>query len=305
MPVWLPHFPRFQGGYHCRTREKCHSITTRQWNQRYLNYLNSWTMDATGVSINTDWHFHTDMEQNRFIKAVYESEPGKLNYILGEGKGDPLLMIHGLGSDLLNYVYLARLLPAKLVIPDLLEFGMSDKPDDFSYSILDQSRTLLGLMDELGINHFNVLGHSAGGAIALGIAYLSPERIGKVITGEPNLLQLHPSPSSISGRAVGISESEYVSGFETIFHDLLFPEGNSLSDMHYAGSLRMSSPRAMYRTSLALSSMREFDAWKEFTMRSSLVMVGEHSVVAGNRSVTMERVLSSGVLLEVNCTFRT
>lgn len=54
----------------------------------------------------------------------------------------------------------------RVVVHDHLGFGLSDKPRDYSYSLLEQAEQALGLWRTLGIEHAHVLAHDYGTSIA-------------------------------------------------------------------------------------------------------------------------------------------
>src|SRR5262245_66312721 len=65
------------------------------------------------------------------------------------GRGDPILLIHGLGANTYSWRYLApRLARTHHVLSvDLKGFGRSDKPIDAAYGVLDQARLLETLLE--------------------------------------------------------------------------------------------------------------------------------------------------------------
>jgi len=64
---------------------------------------------------------------------------------------------------------------------DLYGFGFSDKNDSADYIIEAQARRVMAMMDALGVETFDLMGHSMGGAIALLLTAEHPERVRKVI----------------------------------------------------------------------------------------------------------------------------
>ncbi len=94
----------------------------------------------------------------------------------------PLFLIHGLGGFIEIWkANIGALSPhQRLVIPDLVGFGQSDKPAapyDFAYF----ARFLRGLMDSLGIGKADFVSHSLGGGAALQLAFECPQRVGRLI----------------------------------------------------------------------------------------------------------------------------
>jgi len=94
------------------------------------------------------------------------------------GSGDPVLLIHGLGASaeiwLKNVPALAR--DFRVLVPDLVGFGQSDKPD-VAYSPEFLVRFLADFMEVLEIDTVHLAGHSLGGGLALDFAFTFPRRV--------------------------------------------------------------------------------------------------------------------------------
>jgi pimeloyl-ACP methyl ester carboxylesterase len=70
----------------------------------------------------------------------------------------------------------------RCVAVDLLGFGDSPKPNHANYSIPAQAQRVLQLADDIGLEHFDLMGHSMGGQIALYLAAkLAPERVDRLV----------------------------------------------------------------------------------------------------------------------------
>ena len=89
---------------------------------------------------------------------------------LEEGKGS-VFLLHGIPT----YSFLFKDIIPKLVddgfrviAPDFLGYGFSDRRDCFDRSVQDQTRVILELIKLLGIeNKVHIVGHDIGGAVAL------------------------------------------------------------------------------------------------------------------------------------------
>ncbi|MCW9034578.1 MAG: alpha/beta hydrolase [Rhodospirillales bacterium] len=95
------------------------------------------------------------------------------------GKGEPVLLVHGVAS----YSFLWQPIIDNLeeyydiIAPDLLGCGESDKPSDVDHSIAAQAKIMIGVIDNLGINRFHLVGHDIGGGIAQIMAVKYPDRL--------------------------------------------------------------------------------------------------------------------------------
>ncbi|UFH49067.1 acetoin dehydrogenase dihydrolipoyllysine-residue acetyltransferase subunit [Pseudomonas sp. KNUC1026] len=96
---------------------------------------------------------------------------------LGEG-GTPLVLIHGFGGDLNNWLFNHAPLSEKrrVIALDLPGHGESGKA--LQAGTLDElSQAVLALLDHLGIDKAHLAGHSMGGAVSLNLARLAPQRV--------------------------------------------------------------------------------------------------------------------------------
>jgi pimeloyl-ACP methyl ester carboxylesterase len=95
-----------------------------------------------------------------------------------EGKGTPLVLIHGYPLDHSIWDKVIPLLSDSfdVIVPDLRGFGTST-PSDATYGMSEYAADIAGLLDHLGIEQAAVVGHSMGGYVALAFAREFPQRI--------------------------------------------------------------------------------------------------------------------------------
>ncbi|MGN4866115.1 alpha/beta fold hydrolase [Bacillus cereus group sp. MYBK132-2] len=95
----------------------------------------------------------------------------------------PLLMFHGFGnsSDGFNDIYSDLAQNHTIISVDILGFGRSSKPIDYSYTFPNQANMYYKLMKKLGYDTFAIMGHSLGGELALNLTYLYPSAITNLI----------------------------------------------------------------------------------------------------------------------------
>ncbi len=89
-----------------------------------------------------------------------------------KGSGDPIVLLHGLGSDRHTFDYIIPYLARRYSVyaPDLKGFGESPKPTDDNYSIYDHYLVIKHFLMRHHIQHPIVVGHSLGGSVALLLA---------------------------------------------------------------------------------------------------------------------------------------
>lgn len=99
------------------------------------------------------------------------------------GEGDPIILMHGIPTWSYLYHQVIDQLSEdhRVIAPDFLGHGMSDKRDCFDRSLVAQRAMILGLMDELGIDKATIIGHDTGGGVALIMAVENPERVDRLV----------------------------------------------------------------------------------------------------------------------------
>ena len=123
--------------------------------------------------------------ENPEIGATADANGIKTNY-LEAGKGDPVVLIHGSGPGVTSYANWRLVLPAlaenfRVVAPDMVGFGFSERPANIEYGVQTWADQVVGLMDTLELPTAHLVGNSFGGAIALRIATQHPDRVGKLV----------------------------------------------------------------------------------------------------------------------------
>lgn len=101
----------------------------------------------------------------------------------GDPEHPPALLLHGWLDNAGSLAPLARLLPGRrLWAPDLPGHGRSGhRPAGTFYHFVDYVSDVMGLAGALGLQRFDLIGHSMGGAIATLVAAACPERIGRLV----------------------------------------------------------------------------------------------------------------------------
>jgi len=101
---------------------------------------------------------------------------------LDVGEGPPVVLIHGFGGSMWQWEYQQAALSAKVrvITPDLLGAGLSDKPD-IEYRPDELLDFLVGFLDALHIPRATLIGNSMGAGLAIGMALDHPERVTSLV----------------------------------------------------------------------------------------------------------------------------
>ncbi len=97
------------------------------------------------------------------------------------GRGRPLLVLHGLFGSGRNWRRIAQALEQdrQVITVDLRNHGASPHCAGMDYA--DMSADILVLMDELGLETADLMGHSMGGKVAMSLALSQPGRVSRLV----------------------------------------------------------------------------------------------------------------------------
>jgi pimeloyl-ACP methyl ester carboxylesterase len=110
-----------------------------------------------------------------------EIDGQRIHYVDLGGSKPPVVMIHGLGGNLLHFGYaMADKLSNdfRVILVDRPGSGYSTRPDDAPATLTAQAKTIATLIRRLGLERPLVVGHSLGGALALAVALDHPDCVG-------------------------------------------------------------------------------------------------------------------------------
>ena len=100
-----------------------------------------------------------------------------------EGVGEPVLMVHGnpSWSFLYRNLILALRGSRRVIAPDHIGCGLSDKPQDFDYTLASHVANLEKFVRMLGLRDITLVVHDWGGPIGLGVAGRNPDLFKRII----------------------------------------------------------------------------------------------------------------------------
>ena len=110
----------------------------------------------------------------------------RTNYHDSGGAGAPVLLIHGSGPGVSAWANWRLVMPAlaqqaRVIAPDMVGFGYTERPQGFVYSMDAWVRQAVGLLDALGIERTDLVGNSFGGGLSLALAIRHPERVRRLV----------------------------------------------------------------------------------------------------------------------------
>lgn len=102
------------------------------------------------------------------------------------GTGYPVILLHGSGAGVTGWENWHDVMPLlarqfRVLVPDIVGFGFTERPAGIQYNIKLWVRHLLDFMDALKIDKAVLVGNSFGGALALATAMRNAHRIERIV----------------------------------------------------------------------------------------------------------------------------
>jgi pimeloyl-ACP methyl ester carboxylesterase len=115
--------------------------------------------------------------RGEFAMPYFSNGNVSLHY-LERGRGEALVLIHGLGSSGADWAFQVAALEKRfrVIVPDLPGSGHSPPPRD-EYDISGFASALWSLLDHLQVSRTYLIGFSLGGAVALEMAAQRPASV--------------------------------------------------------------------------------------------------------------------------------
>jgi haloalkane dehalogenase len=112
-----------------------------------------------------------DRGEYPFASHMVRLRDGSMHYA-DEGSGPPVVLSHGTPTWSFEYRHVIRVLARthRVIAPDHLGFGLSERPPDADYSPEAHGERFREFVDQLGLGSFALVVHDYGGPIALPLA---------------------------------------------------------------------------------------------------------------------------------------
>ena len=104
----------------------------------------------------------------------------RMHYV-DEGNGDPVLLLHG--NPTWGFLYRDVISPLvqsgrRVVVPDMIGFGLSEKPArEHAHTLDGHIANLVSLVRQLGLTRVTVVCHDWGGPTGLSLAMSNPDKV--------------------------------------------------------------------------------------------------------------------------------
>ncbi len=157
------------------------------------------------------------------VRAVYpwtgrlRQASGGLQHLIDEGPRDApvLLCVHGNPTWSFYWrAIVARFADRfRVVVPDHIGCGLSDKPQDWPYRLAGHVDNLCSLVEDLDLRDITLVIHDWGGAIGMGMATRDPDRIGRLVVTNTAAFPSPDIPLSIATVRIPVYGPLAVRGF--------------------------------------------------------------------------------------------
>jgi haloalkane dehalogenase len=147
---------------------------------RFAGVKTSW---PEGSVLRTPDERFATLPQFSWQPEYVEIEGLRMAYV-EQGKGDPVLLLHG--EPTWGYLYRHMIPPlaqaGRVIVPDLIGFGRSDKPVAANaYSYKSHVRWVRKFVEQLDLRRVTLVGQDWGGLIGLRVLAQIPERFARLV----------------------------------------------------------------------------------------------------------------------------
>jgi pimeloyl-ACP methyl ester carboxylesterase len=165
------------------------------------------TVAALAISAMVNRHLAKKAENDNPPAGQFLEVNGVRLHYVEHGSGTPLVLLHGNGSMIQDFGSSGLIdLAAKsyrVIVFDRPGFGHSDRPRSTIWTPAAQAELINGALQQLGVSHAIVLGHSWGASVAVALALEYPNLVqGLVLASGYYYPSLRPDVVALSAPAV-------------------------------------------------------------------------------------------------------
>ena len=168
-----------------------------------------------------DW---LDRSAYPFPSSFFDVGAGRMHYV-DVGKGPVVVLVHGTPTWSFLYRRLIDDLQQdhRVIAPDLLGFGLSDKPQTEAVAPPRQAQHLRALLDHLELDRFTLIVHDFGGPIGLSYALDHPDQIDRLVLFNTWMWPLEDTATRWASRLFGTRLGRWVYTHWNFSPDVMLP----------------------------------------------------------------------------------
>jgi pimeloyl-ACP methyl ester carboxylesterase len=208
----------------------------------------------------------------------------------GNGSADPvpLLLVNGLGANLEMWEPFRRAVADRPTIAfDAPGTGGSDTPT-YPTSMRQLAHLAVKLLDRLGVDEFDVLGYSFGGAVAQELARAEPARVRRIVLAAATCGWGGTPPEPLALAALLSPARYYLGVLGHEFTRYAFGDPATI-DLHWSDRARESRPPSILGYSWQMLAMATWSsyAWLDQLVQPVLVLAGERDRAVPRRNAEL------------------
>jgi pimeloyl-ACP methyl ester carboxylesterase len=157
-------------------------------------------------------------EKDRPLEKKVADLSGVRVAYLDEGRGEPVVMVHGIPTSSYLWRNMIRVLSPdfRLIAPDLMGLGDTETPLSHRYDPEAQADKILEICNFLGLTEFTLVCHDIGGATAQWIAMHHPDRVRRFILTNCVCYDNWPVPDA--SYMIKVLKSDFLAGLMHSLH---------------------------------------------------------------------------------------
>ncbi|PTQ13541.1 acetoin dehydrogenase dihydrolipoyllysine-residue acetyltransferase subunit [Sphingomonas oleivorans] len=161
-----------------------------------------------------------------------ETDAGTIRYARRGDGGETVILVHGFGGDLDNWLFNIDAIAEKATVHalDLPGHGQSTKTVG-NASVDGLAGVLLGFMAKLGIDRAHLVGHSMGSAVSMAAALAAPDKVASLTLIAPAGLGPEINADYLEGFVAAQSRRELKPVVEQLFADPALASRQMLDDL--------------------------------------------------------------------------
>lgn len=148
---------------------------------------------------------HTWLDRTEYpFHSHYYTVNGHSMHYLDEGKGEPILFVHGTPSWSFDFrKVIQSLIPDfRCLAIDHIGFGLSDKPEHYDYATRQHAATLAKFILDQQLSNLTLVLHDFGGPIGMQVAMQYPHLIQRIVILNSWLWSSESDPEFIKLRRI-------------------------------------------------------------------------------------------------------
>ncbi|MET8944411.1 alpha/beta hydrolase [Streptomyces sp. NPDC004542] len=179
--------------------------------------------------------------------AEFDGRGSRIRWTETPGAEPARVYVHGLGAaSAVYHAHIAarpELIGRRSLFVDLPGHGVSDRPEDFGYTLEEHADAVAAALDVSGLTGAELIAHSMGGAVAVVLAHRRPDLVSRLVLTEANLDAFPPAGAG-SSHIASYGEEEFVAGGYARVLETVGPL--------WASTMRLADPRGLHRSAVGL-----------------------------------------------------